>query len=638
MWKRAFLLLPCFAVALASARDNPENWLEVRSQHFTVVTNSNEKAGRRIADQFERMRAVFHITFPQLAIDNESPIIVLAVKDDKEFRALEPQSYLAKGQLTLDGLFLRAPDKNYVLMRVDAAGDHPYAVIYHEYTHLILGKAAEWMPLWLNEGLAEFYQTTDIHEKEVDLGEPSPENVYLLGVSKMLPLATLFTIDANSPYYHEENKGSIFYAESWALTHYLKTKDRQEKARHLSDYQDLLMKNVDPVTAATRAFGDLQQLQSNLERYIGKGSFVPWFALSTAIEVDEAAFKVQPLTAVQTDAVRADFLAYNERIADAKPLLDRVLKEDPKNVSAHETMGFLEFRAGHLDEARKWYEQAVKLDSQSYVAHYYFAAISMSLAAQPSPATPVGTQPPGAAPAPVDDPQVESSLRAAIKLNPSFAPAYERLAASEGSHQKNLDEAHLMALTAVELDPGNINYRMTTANVLMEMNRGKDAIAVLHEALRLAKSPQETETVQHFLTQIENYAAARELQAEQNRVMAEVAKADAEENAAYEARNAANAAAPEQAPPIGPHRFLVGTLQNVQCRAARIDLTLVAKGKTMALHNGNYYKIAFSALNFTLKGELSPCTDLEGKSAKVEYVESPAPPAAAYVVAIELHH
>jgi len=73
----------------------------------------------------------------------------------------------------------------------------------------------------------------------------------------------------------------------------------------------------------------------------------------------------------------------------------------------HETMGFLEFRAGHLEESRKWYEQAVKLDSQSYLAHYYFAAISMNSAGEPNSET---------------DAQVEASLRAAIKLNPSFAP------------------------------------------------------------------------------------------------------------------------------------------------------------------------------------------------------------------------
>ena len=108
MGKRIILLLPLFTAALAPARDKPENWLEIRSQHFTVVTNANEKTGRHIADQFERMRSVFHAAFPHLSIDTSSPIIVLAVKDEKDFRALEPQVYLAKGQLKLGGLFLRA--------------------------------------------------------------------------------------------------------------------------------------------------------------------------------------------------------------------------------------------------------------------------------------------------------------------------------------------------------------------------------------------------------------------------------------------------------------------------------------------------------------------------------------------------
>src|ERR1700685_2276959 len=101
MWKRIILFLPLLAAALAPARDKPENWLEVRSQHFIVVTNANEKAGRRIADQFERMRSVFHVAFPQLSNDTGLPIIVLAIKEEKDFRVREPQAYLAKGQLKL---------------------------------------------------------------------------------------------------------------------------------------------------------------------------------------------------------------------------------------------------------------------------------------------------------------------------------------------------------------------------------------------------------------------------------------------------------------------------------------------------------------------------------------------------------
>jgi len=612
MWKRIALLLFLLAAALASGRDKPENWLEVRSQHFTVVTNANEKTGRRIADQFERMRSVFHVMFPHLSLETGSPIIVLAIRDEKDFRALEPQVYLAKGQLKLGGLFLRTPDKNYVLMRVDAEGEHPYSVVYHEYTHLLLSKAAEWLPLWLNEGLAEFYENTDIHEKEVALGQPSRENILLLRENRLLPLATLFTVDTSSPYYHEENKGSIFYAESWALTHYFQMKDYQAKTHRLTDYTELLAQKTDPVTAATRTFGDLNQLQSNLEGYIRQGSF-SYFKRSTSTDVDDTAFKVQALTAAQADAVRADFLAYNERVADARPLLDRVLQEDPQNVSAHETMGFLEFRAGHLDEARKWYGQAVKLDSQSYIAHYYFAAISMNAGASPG-----------------DDAQVEASLRAAIKLNPSFAPTFDRLAAFEGMRHRNLDEAHMMALTAVQLDPGNAGYRVNAANVLMQMDRGTDAVVVLRGALRVAKTPEETAMVQNILTQAEQYVNARDRQAEE-------LKANVQANSASAGASTANAEAPKEELPKGPHRFLVGTLQNVHCHASDIELTIAAKGKTMPLHSSNFYKIGFTALGFTPKGDLNPCKDLEGMSAKVEYVESSAKPAAAYVVAIELH-
>jgi tetratricopeptide (TPR) repeat protein len=103
--------------------------------------------------------------------------------------------------------------------------------------------------------------------------------------------------------------------------------------------------------------------------------------------------------------VRADFLVYNQRTKDARILLEQVLREDPSNASAHETMGYLEFRQGNLAEARKWYEQAVKLNSQSFLAYYYFAAITMN----------------GGPLDPENKSQVENSLRTAIKLNPSFA-------------------------------------------------------------------------------------------------------------------------------------------------------------------------------------------------------------------------
>src|SRR5580692_11558701 len=120
----------------------------------------------------------------------------------------------------------------------------------------MLRDASEWIPLWLNEGLAEFYQNTDIEEKDVRLGQPSPDDILYLRQNRLLPLTTLLKVDQTSAYYHEEQKGSVFYAESWALTHYIEVTDRQKGTNRIYDYAKLLIKKEDPVVAAQQAFGD----------------------------------------------------------------------------------------------------------------------------------------------------------------------------------------------------------------------------------------------------------------------------------------------------------------------------------------------------------------------------------------------
>lgn len=613
--KRVCVLPVLLAATLSWARDKEQNWIEVSSPHFRVICDGKEKNARHIAEQFERMRLVFHTAFPDMQIDPSSPIVVIAVNDNKTFRALEPEAYLAKGQLQLGGLFLRAPDKNYVLLRMDAGGDHPYATVYHEYTHLLLSKAP-WIPLWLNEGLAEFYQNTDISQKGTVVGEASADNILWLRQNRLLSLPALLTVDQNSPYYHQEQKGSIFYAESWALTHYIQVQDAKNNTFKLRDYMLLVSNQVDPVTAATRTFGDLKRLQAGLESYIEQSSFNA-FRLTKALPIDDASFKVQPLTPAGADAVRADFLAYNQRVKDSRQLLQQVLHDDPNNTLAHETMGYLEAREGRLAEAQHWYEQAVKLDSQSYLANYYFAAMSLNEGAS-------GAE---------TDAQIEASLLKAVKLNPSFAPAYDELALFYASRHKNLDQAHMLNLQAVQLDPGNVRFRVDAAEVLLIMQREADATAVLQAALKIAKTPEETMMVQSRIQGVQQVLSARA----QNRE--EIRRLNAMVNSKEQA-SPDEAPAPERQPEqtaIGPHEALTGTLKNVHCSApAVMDLDVESGGKTVALHTGNYYKVQFSALGFKPTGELRPCSDLEGRHAKVEYIESSAARANA-LLAVELY-
>lgn len=126
----AGLLLALSAVQVA-AGSSAEKWIEVRRPHFIVLTNSNEKHARHVAIQFERMRAAFHALFPAATEDTDMPITVLAVKDKESFQALEPEDYLSKGKLDLTGYFQQSQGRCYILLRLDARGDNPYAIVYH---------------------------------------------------------------------------------------------------------------------------------------------------------------------------------------------------------------------------------------------------------------------------------------------------------------------------------------------------------------------------------------------------------------------------------------------------------------------------------------------------------------------------
>lgn len=326
MSKRFLVLLPLALASLGWAREHTANWVEVRSPRFTIVTNSSEKQGRRIAVQFERMRAIFQEAYPQLEDDPDAPVVVLAIKSKGEFRALEPSAYASKKALPLHGMFVGGADKNYILMRLDSEAGNPYPVVYHEYTHLFLREVDERMPLWLNEGLAEFYQSTEIYDQEVLLGEPNQQHLMFLRQEKLLPLVTLFTVDEKSPYYLEEKKGAVFYAECWALTHYLTLKDYGEKTSKVPQYIALVNENVDPVTAAARVFGDLRKLQRSLEIYIEQSSF-NHFETRISRRIDDSRYQVKSMTPAQAAAVKAEYLAASGRTEQARALLPTVREQ-----------------------------------------------------------------------------------------------------------------------------------------------------------------------------------------------------------------------------------------------------------------------------------------------------------------------
>jgi tetratricopeptide (TPR) repeat protein len=600
-----FLLISALLVPAHRARARDTTWVEVRSPHFIVMTDSNAKQAVHLADQFERMRAVLHTLFPNARVDAPAPILVLALKDQKGFRALEPADYLAKGKLNLAGYFLQGPEKNYILLRLDGEQEHPFATVYHEYTHFAFSGAQDWMPLWLDEGIAEFFQNTDIHDKDVALGQASAGDVLYLRQNRLIPLPVLFKVDHNSPYYHEENKGSVFYAESWALVHYIEMVDQQQHQDRISAYARLLAQEQDPVSAATAAFGDLGKLQRDLEMYIRADSF-RYFRMPSPKTPDIASFQVATVSSADADARRAEFLAYNGRTAEARTLLDTVLKEDANNAVACETLGYMALNDHDMEGARKWLTQAVKLDSKSYLANYYYAAMAMNED---------GLK---------EAPTVEASLKSAIKLNPSFAPPYDRLASLYRLQRDHLEEAHILELQAMELEPSNISYRINTAYLLIALNREDDALRVLENARKFAENPSQTAIIDEAARRVQNNKDTRDpqVQAFQQNQMAPAMELPQHVSAAATAAK----------------RQVRGILHGVRCGApAVLELEVQGTGsKPVALYSNNYFKIEYSAVNEAPQGNLSPCKDLEGRNALVSYAQTADKAAAGEILSIQL--
>jgi len=195
-----------------------DTWTSVRSQNFHLVGNAPEKEIRQVATRLEQFRHAFSRIFRRARLADSVPTTVVVFKDQDSYRPFNPRAGA--------GYFQPGEDVNYITLAGARrqAEENPFGTIFHEYMHLLVkNNVSANVPAWLNEGLAEFYSTLEVKADgaAVDVGKPIAPHVFYLREQKMLPLRTLFGVDYSSPHYNERSKRGVFYAQSWALVHYL---------------------------------------------------------------------------------------------------------------------------------------------------------------------------------------------------------------------------------------------------------------------------------------------------------------------------------------------------------------------------------------------------------------------------------
>lgn len=595
-------------------------WLEVRSPHFVVVSNAGEKQARRVAGQFEQIRAVFQKGW-KVRVDPGQPFLILAVKDEKSLRELLPEFWETPGRTHPAGYFQGGPEKHYAALRLDARGDNPYHVLYHEYMHMLLKLNFRSLPLWLEEGLAEFYGYTVIGQKEVGLGRPSRSALMLLNQSRFLPLRTLFAVDRSSPEYSEANRASIFYAESWALTHFLVLGEKGEQKR-LEAFVSLLLNEVPEGEALRRALGDLDALERALKDYIRQPTF-QYARMEMPADTREEDFQLRELSPAASLAVRGDFLLHTKRPEEARALLQEALRLDPNLAQACESMGFLHFQKEERKEAARWFAQAVTLDSRSYLAHYYHAVLALQ---EPEEARSLE--------------EVEKGLRRAIELNPDFAPAYSHLAGVYLRNGRKLEEALAVARKAAQLEPGEARHHLNVGGILLQMGRVEEAQKLAERLLAEAKSPQDHQVAQAFRESVAKYqeytAESRRfeerraaIEQERRRRLAELGKQAREQPPE----------SPEEARPAlkrrsTPQRASAeGRIGPVSCKGSVLETTLDISGARLMLRSRDFRKVNYTG---EPPGPFDACKDLQGRRARVVYEVIPGSIYAVEIVSIEI--
>lgn len=216
-----FVITFVFAPVSVLAKDE---WLQVRSKNFNLIGNASERDIRKVATKLEQFRETFRQLFNKSNLNSEIPTNVVVFKSAAAYKPFKPVRADGKVDTYIAGYFQPGEDANYITISAGGEEAATYGTIFHEYVHFIIntnyGKSE--VPPWFNEGLAEYYQTFVIEEdQKVKLGLPQSNHLFLLQQNKLIPLETLFKISNYALHENGDHSRSIFYAEAWALIHYL---------------------------------------------------------------------------------------------------------------------------------------------------------------------------------------------------------------------------------------------------------------------------------------------------------------------------------------------------------------------------------------------------------------------------------
>ncbi|HEX2831973.1 MAG TPA: DUF1570 domain-containing protein [Thermoanaerobaculia bacterium] len=189
-----------------------QQWIRLRTPHFDVISSADEKRTVDIARNFETFAAALARANGRFTTaSTPTTVFVFAKRRDSQpyFDLL-----LDRDRASATGLYVRHEDGG--TMFLDAARRVERTAM-HELVHDLLRQQEAVPPLWLEEGLAEFFGNATLRNGELYAGDVIGEHTQLLRLQGARPIEELLSQSNAS----EAAASSRFYAQSWASVQHL---------------------------------------------------------------------------------------------------------------------------------------------------------------------------------------------------------------------------------------------------------------------------------------------------------------------------------------------------------------------------------------------------------------------------------
>ena len=439
-----------------------QRWIEVRTDHFRFYSNAGRRATRRVAVDLEELRAVL-AELTDYELQSPIPTLIYVFKHDRSF---DPYKVLYQGKpAAVSGYFMAREHANYIAVNADSRDASE--IVFHEYVHYVSENNLGYLPTWFSEGLAEFYASFEVVDDTVYIGLPLMHHLATLGGSIPIPLDQLLAVDRDSPLYNEKDRKGEFYAESWALVHYLLL-GNEERRQQLSHFLDLIHDGTPEDAAFTAAFGTDSEILAQEVRGHLRGPRFRFVQATAEIDVEgglsvremsysEVLYRLGDLLA-NLGVERPDRIAYFEASVDV----------DPQNGLALSALAVEKENTADWASAEDLYHRALRASPDDPRVLFRWGEFLSRRGGHHHDAV--------------------TALTRSTRLDPTFAPAWAALAAAYSKAGVISPEALAAAETAHRLLPTNDEVAGDLLRLLLRSDHRDRAVELVEISFRSRSS------------------------------------------------------------------------------------------------------------------------------------------------------